>query len=144
MSANQLFNEFFDLVAAENKIEFKEEWNNGTGYLDGAVDDKDINFDKDGCAVTVDNYGRKVIILRTPLDNIVVFERYSSGNWKSTPIVANCHHGFYDLGLVEHGALDEYRLRNIVGWSKESHIGQKLSRVFQAMKLRENNQAAAE
>lgn len=140
MSANNLFNEFFDQVAAENKIEFKEEWNNGTGYLDGAVDDKDINFDKDGCAVTVDSYGRKIIILRTPLDNVVIFERYSGG--KSTPIVTNCHHGFDDLGIIARGALDEDGLRQILGWSKKSHIGQKLSRVFEAMKLRESNETA--
>lgn len=140
MNANQLFNEFFDLIAANGKIEFKEEWNNGTGYLDGAVTDKDINFDEDGCAVTVDSYGRKIIILRTPLDNVVIFERYGGG--KSTPIVTNCHHGFDDLGIIAHGALDEDGLRQILGWSKESHIGQKLSRVFKAMKLRESNQAA--
>lgn len=62
----------------ENKIEFKSEWANGTGYLDGAVSEKLDGVDGT-VYISIDDRQRKIILVKTCFGNVVVFQRYSNG-----------------------------------------------------------------
>lgn len=56
-------------------VPFKEEWKNGTGYLNGAASDKSIS----SSARFTDDKGRMGVILHTlEYGNIVIFERYAA------------------------------------------------------------------
>jgi hypothetical protein len=62
----------------ENKIDFKSEWENGTGYLDGAVHMQLKGADGTVYA-SVDDHQRKIILVKTCFGNVVVFQRYKDG-----------------------------------------------------------------
>ena len=79
--AKATFNKAFDRI--ETTIAFNPDWKNGTGYLNGAVVEKGL---KEICK-TVDDFGRRVIIIPLCIGNVVVFERYSEP--KSDVIVSN-------------------------------------------------------
>lgn len=72
-------------------ITFKEEWKNGTGYLDG-LREEDLQFfvnekTRVETVRTIDDYGRRVlIIVGHGCRNQVFFERYSK---EGTVIVSN-------------------------------------------------------
>jgi hypothetical protein len=79
------FQSAFSLI--QNTIEFKPEFNNGTGYLDGlaALDGlftpyenlmADTNSQKN-IYKTITTNGRKVIVVATRHGNVVLFERYN-------------------------------------------------------------------
>lgn len=78
--SNTTFNAAYDRIS--NAVEFNPSWKNGTGYLDNAVHDKSIEV----ASTTIDDIGRKVIIVPTPVGNVVVFERHSNG---SSPVVVS-------------------------------------------------------
>lgn len=78
--SNTTFSKAF--ARLENSIPFNPGWKNGTGYLDNAVHDKSIKV----TSTTIDDIGRKVIIVPTPVGNVVVFERHSNG---SSPVVVS-------------------------------------------------------
>lgn len=64
------------------KIQFNEDWNNGTGYYDGAAKDKTLNLQRGELVAAISNpvNNRKLLIkgLGNGL-NIVIFERYTDG-----------------------------------------------------------------
>lgn len=74
------FTHIFDNI--NTAIEFNPSWKNGTGYLDNLVDEnlqghllgyKHVNVVK-----TVDDYGRRVVVVVTKNEkNVVLFERFS-------------------------------------------------------------------
>lgn len=73
-TTSELFNRAFDSTGA--RIAFSTEWKNGTGYLDKLVD-ANVGLRAGECAVTVDDFKRRVLLIGSPVGNIVVFERYS-------------------------------------------------------------------
>ena len=73
------FNKAFDHA---KKIEYKSEWANGTGYYNGAVlgdDAPKLAIGEIVCAHSPMPNDRKLVIVGTPLGNVVVFQRYSGG-----------------------------------------------------------------
>lgn len=75
ISARTVFDTLF-LVA--DIVEFNSEWNNGTGYYDGAVhlplsEGDMVRF------ISPEPNNRKGIIFNTPHGNVVVFERFTNG-----------------------------------------------------------------
>jgi len=65
------------------EVPFQEDWHNGTGYFDHAVDYKPSALPDDYSAYgkrwkSIDPNGRKIIGVKTPFGNVVVFERYSN------------------------------------------------------------------
>lgn len=84
-SAYQCFDEIINQV--DTCIQFNPDWNNGTGYLDGAAEDKSINLLKGEMArsLTVDevhpvlNHRRILLIGVGDGTNVVVFERHCNG-----------------------------------------------------------------
>lgn len=70
---NNLTSLFRELAATAEHVEFNPNWANRTGYLDHAVADTTITQ----VSVTVDSWGRQVVIIPTEASgNVVVFERY--------------------------------------------------------------------
>lgn len=61
--------------AITKTVEFKPEWNNGTGYMDGIVYDRFLENGEVAKTTTENN--RRVIIVGTRFGNCVFFERYT-------------------------------------------------------------------
>lgn len=72
--ANATFTAAYDRISTE--VVFNPSWKNGTGYLDNAVHDLQITE----ICKTVDNANRKVVIIPTPVGNVVLFERFTDGD----------------------------------------------------------------
>lgn len=69
-------------------VPFNPKWSNGTGYFDYAVLGQEAPLLEAGDVVcSEDPKGRKLIIIGTPLGNVVIFQRYSNRNDIYT---ANC------------------------------------------------------
>lgn len=72
------------LAAWENarKVPFGDDWDNGTGYYDGATDDEQLNLQRGELVAAISNTvnNRKLLIkgLGKGL-NVVIFERYTAG-----------------------------------------------------------------
>lgn len=76
----QSFNVAYDNVP---EITFNPKWNNGTGYFDGAVDYDDAPVLAVGevvRSVTPEPNNRKILIVGTPVGNVVAFQRYTNRN----------------------------------------------------------------
>lgn len=58
------------------KVDYKPEWANGTGYFDGAVNEK---FESNAIVHFIDEANRIGLILPTQVGNLVLFQRYSNG-----------------------------------------------------------------
>jgi hypothetical protein len=126
------FDEEFNAIT--NSVLFDTKWNNGTGYLNGAVH-ADLHLKSGDRAKTIDDFGRKVILIGTDFGNIVVFERHSN---QSGIIVSNMPLELKRSGLMPRdGALGMDDLKTLIGWSGQGrfdsdNIGSKLSRLFAA------------
>lgn len=67
-------------------VPFQVEWNNGTGYMDGAVKTPLAQTSKSECP----NTGRRLILIPTQFGgNVVVFERFKPKQERSPVIVSN-------------------------------------------------------
>lgn len=82
------------------QVEFSSTWANGTGYYNGAVAGPDAPKLEVGQMVAANSptpNDRKIIIIGTPLGNLVVFQRYSGGEGDThvfnSSIVFNKHVG---------------------------------------------------
>ena len=105
----------------DKTVEFKTSWANGTGYMDNAVHDKEINE----ISKSIDTHGRRMILIPTLLGNVVIFERYTN----SDVIVSNEPLAIKKLvaGLDVNTSLGEQELEFYLGteWGVP-HIGERL------------------
>ena len=128
--SNTTFSKAF--ARLENSIPFNPAWKNRTGYLDNAVHDKSITI----TSTTIDDFGRKVIIVPTTVGNVVVFERFSGGD--RGIIVSNAPRQVASLGagLDLHGSLGDNELEFYLGteWGT-SHIGQRIDDLLKLVNL---------
>lgn len=86
-TVSEMFNKAFDQTGT--RIAFSTEWKNGTGYLDKLVD-ADVGLRPGECATTIDDYKRRVLVIGSPVGNIVLFERYTpTEEARSSIIVGN-------------------------------------------------------
>lgn len=60
----------------ERVIPYSSEWENGTGYLGHAVH-KDLGLNNGDVGKSVDQSGRRIIIIGTYFGNVLVFQRHS-------------------------------------------------------------------
>lgn len=76
---------------APRKVEFNQRWANGTGYLNGAIYDEQLaaSMQMGEAVAFVDDFGRKAVLFKLPLGQIVLFERYIES---AGPVV--CNHDF--------------------------------------------------
>jgi hypothetical protein len=99
-------------AAVATPIEYKTEWNNGTGYMNGATSDMELNRQHPVGSVLCARcpQGRVVLIVTTPVGNAVVFQRYSD---RTDVIVANIPEGIrimYETAAHSHLSVEEVRL----------------------------------
>ena len=58
------------------QVPFCLSWNNGTGYLNNAVEDDGINFSQKDLVSFVDNHGRMAIAMKKDDLRVVIFELF--------------------------------------------------------------------
>lgn len=131
---NYKFN-FINRLKEMEEIPFCEEWNNGTGYLDGAVH-ADLGLKPGDARRFITSNARKGFIVNTRLGNVVVFERYCLG--ESHVLVCNAPpriKQMFDLS----SQLDESKLQRII--TSTSNIGLDMEELYTDMERR-NKRAA--
>ena len=128
--SNATFTAAYDRIS--NAVEFNPSWKNNTGYLDNAVHDKNI---VEICK-TIDDKGRKMIIIPTPVGNVVVFERYTNG--ENGVVVSNAPLAIEKLafGLDLGSSLGDDALAFYLGneWGTPN-IGDRLDEFFRIAKV---------
>ena len=78
-TAHELFLEAFNKAEI---VPFKHEWNNSTGYYDGATDDEELNLQRGQIVASrsPEPNNRKLLIRGLGNGyNVVIFERYTNG-----------------------------------------------------------------
>ncbi len=131
MSASQYqFSRAFDRIS--NVVEFNEEWNNGTGYMDNLVHSGPKLSAGEQVKCTTPN-NRRVIITGSPVGNIAVFERYSAvdkidqGTERSSVIVYNAPDPL--RGLLGGTSLDEGQVMLALGTPGNDNLGAMVKRI---------------
>ena len=77
LNSKQLLSMIFNLSEIK-EIPYSKDWENGTGYFDGAVFGEDAPVIPAGELVkSVSTGGRKIVMVGTRFGNIVLFERYT-------------------------------------------------------------------
>ena len=134
MTANELFCEIFANV--QLAITFRDEWKNGTGYFDGAVDgDESPKLMRGELAKFVDDYGRNAVVVGLgTIDgmqtNIVVFQRFTS---EDTMIVFNTVSSIskaFDLN----GKLTTQQVESILGDPRWPNVSKNLGQTLCGLK----------
>ncbi|MNI40728.1 hypothetical protein D3C73_949630 [compost metagenome] len=57
-------------------VQYDPKWANGTGYFNGAMD---VKLEKGHVAKSIDQHGRRIILVGTEHRTAVLFERYTAG-----------------------------------------------------------------
>lgn len=126
-AAQYLFNRAFT-AATTVDVEFDTAWKNGTDYLNHAATDPGAVPDVYGTmARCTDDHGRKVILIKTRLGNVVVFQRYS-GDYDT--YVYNMPHALSTLLGMSSGRLTDDQMGVLVGDVGFSNIGHRLEDLF--------------
>lgn len=70
-------------------VEYSQEWENGTGYLDYAC--SEVKLQPGEVAKSKDNAGRRIILVGTRFGTVVIFERYplKTNNGDNLIVVSN-------------------------------------------------------
>lgn len=109
-----------DAIFANNgveQIEFKPEYHNGTGYFDPlARTDVGSQIVK-----TVDENGRRVVVIPSPRQNVLLAERYSNDDL----IVIHCHKsdviaGYDDSAPINHTHSGSVEREDLTAWLTET------------------------
>ncbi|QTH80244.1 hypothetical protein PA10_00044 [Pseudomonas phage pPa_SNUABM_DT01] len=70
---HQTFEAYYATIATS--IGFEQSWKNGTDYLNGAI--KNVKLEDGKLAKSIDDHGRRIILIGTQHGTIVLFERFS-------------------------------------------------------------------
>lgn len=79
MTATQFFDGVYAKVSTE--VVYDPQWENGTGYFDGAVKAR-LGIRAGEVAKATDPKGRRIVLVGTPFGNAVVFDRKPSGEFQ--------------------------------------------------------------
>jgi hypothetical protein len=129
------FNEMFDVI--KNEIPFNVEWNNGTGYYDGACKGSDkVILEPGELAKSISPMpnNRKMIFVGTPVGTVVVFERFSGG--ENGVYVHNAAHHFISQLIQPQSPLSAHDMGSFLGqiWEKgDSNIGNRIHRLLKLL-----------
>lgn len=115
---------FRDVHAVAAPIPYSEAWENGTGYLDGAVAGADAPVVAVGEIVgTATPAGRPILIIGTELGNVVVFKRYTNHAqlfaWHAS------HHMRKFIGNAVANAVEAEPMKFLFGVSDEPNIHER-------------------
>ena len=113
---NDIFNQ-----ASVITVEYDSNWENGTGYFDGAVKAEFPELKSGDRWKTTDPNGRKIVGVKTPFGNVVVFERYSNGDIITNNTPRECS------GVVRSGSMSEGEILSALGYFEfDTNIGKLL------------------
>lgn len=123
--AATVFNDKFNSIASDiyKRIEFKEEFKNGTGYLDPVV--RLVVLEQGEEKFMIDNFGRRCILIGTLFGTVVLFERYtdSHNHW-------GCNYPqklrTFGLYLGSSGITQEEPMYQMLGEYHRENIGKRL------------------
>jgi hypothetical protein len=123
------FNEKYEKILAGGGkvIEFKEEFNNGTGYFDPVTHLVGLGQGEE--AVMVDPLGRRCILVGTLFGTVIVFQRYTD---RPTHWGCNYPQALKDYGLYtgSTGITEEEPMIQMLG-DFRANIGERLKRLLE-------------
>ena len=126
-----LFQKVFSNTKTET-IPFNPKWSNGTGYFDHAVEGEEAPVLAPGCIVkTATPSGRKILIIGTPIGNVVIFQRYDDCE---DIYVKNTTTFIEELGWFDSSRLDIRQMSIALGDYADGrdNIGFKIKRINDA------------
>lgn len=107
--------EYLSTNRQQSRLEAQPEWYNDTGYLNGLATRLDLHILAGAIAWAIDKHERRVIIIGTPMGNIVLFERYTPNKGQPFVVVVNYPNVITEHLVGGHGAMSEERLENLLG-----------------------------
>lgn len=120
-------------------IPFNPKWANGTGYLNFAVDgDYAPKLNNGQIVKTIDDHGRLIGIVGTPLGNVVCFERFSDK--ANNVVVTNMSVTIETMMDFTEGSKSVKDVQSIIGngpWN--DNIGFRLEQLFNQITARNIN-----
>lgn len=116
--------EFSDAYARAEETQYCPEWANGTGYMDHAVRGSHAPHLLPGQVVrAMSSDNRRLLLIGTPIGNVIVFDRYSNGEDKV--FVANMPRKLEHL-LLRPSALNRDAMVCLLGVTPGQNIGHRL------------------
>lgn len=94
-------------------IEYKESWDNGMGYLNNFIHDKELVMEEGEMVIFTTLSRRKAIGVQTMFGRVVIFERYTDA--ECGVLVKNTSRGINALDLFDGGAVTLAELKNVFG-----------------------------
>ena len=136
MNAIQFLQKDFNAALTSITVEltFSEDWNNGTGYFDGAVlvQLAPGQVAKSMCPKTE----RKLILVGTAVGTVVVFERYKPNGNNSFVLTYNAPHAL--TTFIGQAELDAVAFGLIVThYHVEENIGTHLAKLYRSLQVHE-------
>lgn len=139
MNAKQILSHVFNQDCI-SFIEYNTQWENGTGYLDNAVNswDHSPRLEPGDCVKSQSTKGRRIIIVGTPIGNVVIFERYTDP--ECAIVVANMPRGISRI-VDDCGSLSPETISKVLGvhvysgeidFLKSDNIGHKVKNIIDA------------
>jgi hypothetical protein len=116
LNANEIFSAHFNKIARE--LPFDSAWNNGTGYFDALVtaDIADLEVGEMAKSYTGDVNRRRIIIMKTVLGNVVVFDRYTDNATLEYPVFTqNSPRAIERAQLVKSGQINGGQMEALLG-----------------------------
>lgn len=136
MNTHELFLHVYNGIS--NLIQFDPVWSNKIGHFHHAVDGDTapkIKTGKIGKAITPG--GRKIILIGTRLDNVILFERFSKGENNDVQVIyLNCSQNFQLGQWALPGAVSYDDLKNLIDLKGGLHIGQVIEDIYMAMNVK--------
>lgn len=120
-------------------IPFDPEWNNGTGYFNGAVkaDIPQLEVGEIGRSRSPTPNNRRLLIVKTPFGNVVLFERFTPTEEKpiGLPITFNMPEEVRVSEMLgTEGAMDVEQLTSALGDNLRQNIGARLAHFMRIAK----------
>jgi hypothetical protein len=135
MSNASVFSTAFSSI--EEEIPYKNEWENGTGYLDHVVEGKHAPMMPAGAiAKSMAPDGRRIIIVGTRFGNVAVFDRYIKQDATRGVFVTNSPEKSIFKMLLSGSSVGELEMVKIVGsWGDlDDNVGMKLEKIAEDFK----------
>lgn len=116
LNANEIFSAHFNKIARE--LPFDSAWNNGTGYFDALVEAPipDLEVGEMAKSHTGATNRRRIIIMKTVLGNVVVFDRYTDNATLEYPVFTqNSPRALERAQLVKSGQINGEQMEALLG-----------------------------
>jgi hypothetical protein len=107
-----------DPERVQHTLPFDPEWAGGTGYFEALIREELPSVKVGEVATSTDNYGRRLLIVKTRFGNVIVFERHSpdKDGQRSGIFVVNDSGPLRSAGMLgEGGALSKESMMQILG-----------------------------